>query len=75
MLHPIIEEVWTGGADPRPTRRARVKDAKDGWHAAYDRARELAAKFDESDFVHGEEYSYAWGRNKDSKKTHRFIVR
>lgn len=75
MLHPIIEEVWTSEVHPRPLRRARIKDARDGWDAAYERARELAAKFDESDFVHGELYSYAWGRNKNAKETYRFIVK
>jgi hypothetical protein len=75
MLHPIIEEVWTTGVDPRPVRRARIKDARHGWDAAYERAKELASGFDESDFVHGEQYSYAWGRNKNSEQTHRFIVR
>jgi len=75
MLHPIIEEVWSAEADPRPKRRARIKDARYGWEAAYQRARELAADFDESDFVHGERYSYAWGRNRDSEETYRFIVR
>jgi hypothetical protein len=75
MLHPIIEEVWTTGADPKPLRRARIKDARDGWNAAYQRARELAAHFDESDFVHDEQHSYAWGRNKDSRATYRYIVK
>jgi len=75
MLHPIIEEVWTTGLNPRPTRLARIKDARVGWDAAYDRARELAAEFDESDFVHGEQHSYAWGRNRNSGETHRFIVK
>ena len=75
MLHPIIEEVWTDDVDPRPVRRARIKDARDGRQAAFQRARELAAGFDESDFVHGERYSYAWGRNKNSVETYRFIVR
>jgi hypothetical protein len=75
MLHPIIEEVWTTGVDPRPVRRARMLDARDGWDAAYQRARELAADFDESDFVHGEHYSYAWGRNKNARETYRFVVR
>ena len=75
MLHPIIEEVWTAGIDPRPLRRARIKDARDGRQAAYQRAKELAAGFDESDFVHGERYSYAWGRNKNATETYRFIVR
>lgn len=75
MLHPIIEEVWTGDIDPRPLRRARIKDARDGRQAAYQRAKELAAGFDESDFIHGERYSYAWGRNRDSAETYRFIVR
>jgi hypothetical protein len=75
MLHPIIEEVWTTGVDPRPVRRPRMKDARDGWNAAYERARELAAGFDESDFVHGQHYSYAWGRNRNSGETYRFIVK
>ena len=75
MLHPIIEEVWTSGVDPKPVRRPRMKDARDGRGAAYERARELAANFDEFDFVHGEQYSYAWGRNKNSRETYRFIVR
>jgi hypothetical protein len=75
MLHPIIEEVWTTEADPRPVRRPRMKDARDGRDAAYERAKELAADFDESDFVHGEHYSYAWGRNKNSRETYRFIVK
>jgi len=75
MLHPIIEEVWTAGIDPRPLRRPRIKDARDGRRAAFQRAIELAASFDESDFVHGEAYSYAWGRNKNSTQTYRFIVR
>jgi hypothetical protein len=71
MLHPIIEEVWTAGAEPRPLRRPRIKDAREGREAAYQRARELATGFDE----HGETYSYAWGRNKNSAETYRFIVR
>jgi hypothetical protein len=75
MLHPIVEEVWTTGVEPKMKRRVRVKDAKYGWDAAYERARELAARYDESDFVHGEQYSYAWGRNKNSHKIHRFVVR
>jgi hypothetical protein len=75
MLHPIIEEVWTADLEPRPMRLARIKDARVGWDAAYDRARELAAEFDESDFVHGEAYSYAWGRNRNSAEIHRFIVK
>jgi hypothetical protein len=75
MLHPIIEEVWTAERCPRPIRRARIKDARDGWSAACERAKELAASFDESDFVHGEQYSYAWGRDKDARETYRFIVR
>ena len=75
MLHPIVEEIWTTGAEPKLARPVRIKDARYGWEAAYERARELAAGFDESDFVHGEHYSYAWGRNKDSGKTHRFVVR
>ncbi len=75
MLHPIVEEIWTAGTDPKLARRTRVKDAKYGWEAAYERAKELASKFDESDFVHGEQYSYAWGRNKDSKKMHRFVIK
>jgi hypothetical protein len=75
MLHPIIEEVWTAGREPRPLRLARIKDARDGRQAAYQRAKELAAGFDESDFVHGESYSYAWGRNRNSAETYRFIVR
>lgn len=75
MLHPIIEEVWTSEVQPRPLRLARIKDARDGLDAAYERARELAARFDESDFVHGERYSYAWGRNKNAKETYRFIVK
>jgi hypothetical protein len=75
MLHPIIEEVWTTGVDPKPLRRARIKDAKDGWDAAYERARELAAKFDQSDFVHGEQYSYAWGRDDNSRATYRYVVK
>jgi len=36
---------------------------------------ELAANFDESDFVHGERYSYAWGRNRDARKTYRYVVK
>jgi hypothetical protein len=75
MLHPIIEEVWTAGTDPRPLRRARIKDARDGRQAAYQRAMELAAGFDESDFVYGETCSYAWGRNKNAAETYRFVVR
>jgi len=75
MLHPIVEEIWTSGAEPKLARPVRIKDARYGWEEAYERARELAAGFDESDFVHGEQYSYAWGRNKDSRETHRFIVR
>lgn len=75
MLHPIIEEIWTAGADPKLARLSRIKDARYGWEAAYERARELAANFDESDFIHGERYSYAWGRNKDSDQTHRFVVK
>ena len=75
MLHPIIEEVWTTGLNPKPLRRARIKDARDGWGAACERARELAANFDESDFVHGEQYSYAWGRNSNSGSTYRYVVR
>jgi hypothetical protein len=75
MLHPIIEEIWTVGADPKLARLSRIKDARYGWQAAYERARELAASFDESDFIHGEQYSYAWGRNKDSDQTHRFVVK
>jgi hypothetical protein len=75
MLHPIIEEIWTAGTAPQLAGRMRVKDARYGWEAAYERARELAARFDESDFVHGEQFSYAWGRNKDSDRTHRFVVK
>jgi hypothetical protein len=75
MLHPIIEEVWTSGLNPRPMRRARMRDARDGWNAACERAKELAASFDESDFIHGENYSYAWGRNKDSRETYRYVVK
>jgi hypothetical protein len=75
MLHPIIEEVWTSGTDPKPVRRPRIKDARDGWNAAYERAMELAASFDESDFVHGERYSYAWGRNRDARETYRYVVK
>jgi len=75
MLHPIVEEVWTGGGDPKLAEPTRVRDARDGWDAAYRRATELASKFDEWDFVHGEKHSYAWGRNKDSQKIHRFVVK
>jgi hypothetical protein len=75
MLHPIVEEIWTTGTAPRLARPVRIKDARYGWEAAYERARELAAGFDESDFVHGERYSYAWGRNKNSDETHHFVVR
>jgi hypothetical protein len=75
MLHPIVEEVWTTDVAPKLARRVRIKDAKDGWEAAYQRAQELAAKFDESDFVHGRDYSYAWGRNRKSRKIHRFVIR
>jgi hypothetical protein len=71
MLHPIIEEVWTADAQPRPLRRPRIKDAREGREAAYQRARELATGFDE----YGETYSYAWGRNKNAAETYRFIVR
>jgi len=75
MLHPIVEEIWTTGADPKLARPARIKDARYGREAAHERALELAAGFDESDFVHGEQYSYAWGRNRNSDETHRFVVR
>jgi hypothetical protein len=75
MLHPIVEEVWTAGHDPKLKRRVRVKDATYGRDAAYERAKELAARYDEWDFVHGEMYSYAWGRNRNSQKIHRFVVR
>ena len=75
MLHPIIEEVWTSGAETKLKRRVRVKDVKYGRDAAYQRAQELAAKYDEWDFVHGELCSYALGRNKNSQKIHRFVVR
>jgi hypothetical protein len=75
MLHPIIEEVWTFGVDPKLRRRPRLKDATVGRDAAYQRARELAAQFDEWDFVHGEQYSYAWGHNRKSNKTYRFVVK
>jgi hypothetical protein len=74
MLHPIVEEILTG-ADPKLAKRSRIKDARYGWEAAYERAQELAASFDEWGFVHGERYSYAWGRNKNSEQTHRFVVR
>jgi len=75
MLHPIIEEVWTAEVAPKLARRIGVRDARHGWEAAYQRARELASEFDESDFVHGEAFSYAWGRNRNSPKTHRFLVK
>jgi hypothetical protein len=75
MLHPIVEEIWTAGSRPKLVRLTRVKDARYGWEAAYERARELASDFDESDFVHAERCSYAWGRNRDSEETHRFVVR
>jgi hypothetical protein len=75
MLHPIVEEIWLTGPRPTLARQTRIKDARYGWQAAYERARELASRFDESDFVHGEQYSYAWGRNKDSDQMHRYVVK
>lgn len=75
MLHPIVEEIWTTEDDPKLAKRTRIRDAKDGWNAAFERAVELASRFDIWDFVHGVEYSYAWGRNEKSKKVHRFIVK
>ena len=75
MLHPIIEEIWTTGAHPKLIRRTRVRAAEDGWEAAYDRARLLAAEFAEMHgFLHDEQYSFGWARTEKSDVTHRFVV-
>ena len=75
MLHPIIEEIWTTGTHPKLIRRVGVRAAEDGWEAAYDRAKLLASEFAEQHgFLHDEQYSFGWAREKDSDVTHRFIV-
>jgi hypothetical protein len=75
MLHPIIEEIWTTGGHPKLIRRLGVRAVEDGWEPAYDRAKLLAAAFAEQHgFIHDEQYSFGWAREKNSDLTHRFIV-
>jgi hypothetical protein len=75
MIRSISEEVWTTGPDPQLVRQMGVRAAADGLDAAYERAIELASKFELHDFEHDERRSYAWGRNKDAGVVHLFIVR
>lgn len=75
MLHPIIEQIWTTGVAPKLVREIGVRAAEEGWEAARERAKQLASKFEVHDFMYGEDYFYAWGRDKDGKEVHRFIVK
>jgi hypothetical protein len=80
MLHPILEETWTLGPSPKLISRIGIRDAVDGWEAAYSRATSLASDLAEQrgfihDFEHGEQNSFAWARAKDDPTViHRFVV-
>jgi hypothetical protein len=80
MLHQIVEETWTLGPSPKLVSRIGIRDAVDGWDAAYARAKLFASEFAERhgfihDFAHDEQSSYAWARAKDNPTViHRFVV-
>jgi hypothetical protein len=75
MMRSISEEIWTTGVDSKLVRQMGIRAAADGWEAAYERAKELASKFEIHNFEHDEQRSYAWGRNKDDGVVHLFVVR
>jgi|HubBroStandDraft_6_1064221.scaffolds.fasta_scaffold1092042_1 hypothetical protein len=75
MMRSISEEIWTTGVDSKLVRQMGIRAAADGLEAAYERAKELASKFEIHNFEHDEQRSYAWGRNKDTGVVHLFIVR
>ena len=72
VMISVREEIWTIGIEPQLVRRIGVRAVLAGWDAARERAKELAAEFPERGYE--QEYDYAWGREKDDKRNHRFIV-
>ena len=74
MLIGVYEETW-----PWPVRRdslpttQRPVGAADGDAAARALAKEMARKFDHSDFVG--EHDYWWGHDQDAPQLYRYVIR
>ena len=73
MLIGVYEETW-----PWPVRRnslpttQRPVGAADGHAAARALAKEMARKFDHSDFVG--EHDYWWGHDQDAPQLYRYVI-